>query len=172
MHYIIVTVADTLNVTNTVSYVATTTSGGAEPSPTSTLLASNTSGTHTILNRIYSFIQFVVGSSRRPVIYNVSSDWALDIINGNEKVILICIATGEHINGGYWERADGNQELRLSHNHNRSKPISHSHHKATVQMNIAKARPRHSGRYRCIAFNRWGVVESRDVLVTIRSKGK
>ena len=71
------------------------------------------------------------------MIYNVSSDWALDIISGNEKVILICIAIGEHINGGYWERVDGNQELRLSQNHNRSKPISHSHHKATVQMNIA-----------------------------------
>ena len=114
--------------------------------------------------------RIIVGSSRRLVIHNVSSDQTKDIFNGHEEVILICTAIGDNIDGGYWEKVDGNHGL--SPIHNRSMPVSHSHRKATVQMNIAKAHPTHSGRYRCVVFNRWGVVNSRNVQVIIRSKDK
>ena len=83
---------------------------------------------------------------------------------------MICTAIGENITGGYWERVDGNHGLSLIHN--KSKPLSHNHREATLQMNITRARPTHSGRYRCVIFNPWGVGKSRNVQVTIRSKDK
>ena len=127
--------------------------------------------THIKNHRTNLSFQFIrIGSSRRPVICNVSSDWTLDIFNGHEQVILICTAIGENITGGYWERVDGNHGL--SPIHNESEPLSNNHRKATLQMTIARAHPTHSGRYRCVIVNQWGVGKSRDVQVTIRSKDK
>ena len=113
---------------------------------------------------------FTIGPPEKPVIYNVSSDQTLDIFSSHETVSLICRVIGANVAGGYWEKVDG--KVTLSPNHNKSKLVSHNGHKATVKMTITRARPIHSGRYRCVIFNQWSVVTSKDVQVTIRSKCK
>ena len=108
----------------------------------------------------------IVSSRRPPAIYSVSSDQTLSILSGHENVVLMCTAIG-HITGGYWEKVDG----KVSLNHNKSKLILHNHKKATVNMTITRVHPIHSGKYRCVIFNQWGVVKSKDVQVTVKSKG-
>ena len=90
-------------------------------------------------------------------------DAALNIIRGNEQVTLTCNVTGDDIAGGYWERMDGVQLM----NGNMSLL---SNNKRTISMTITRARPDHSGRYRCIAYSQWGVAQSRNVQVTITSE--
>ena len=88
----------------------------------------------------------------------------LKITSWNNNLILTCNVTGDDIAGGYWERVNrgslnkGNNDSSLSNGN------------TTVQLNIIKAHPEHSGRYRCIAYSQWGVAQSRNVQVTITSE--
>ena len=79
---------------------------------------------------------------------------------------LTCEVTGDNITGGYWMRVNDDE---LS---NRNNVSSLSHDKRTITITIKRARPTHSGKYRCVVYNQWGVVQSRkhDVRVTITSK--
>ena len=77
---------------------------------------------------------------------------------------LTCKVTGDNITGGYWERVNGDE---LSNRNNMS---SLSNDKRTLAINISRARPTHSGMYRCVVYSQWGVAQSRNVTVTITSK--
>ena len=94
---------------------------------------------------------------------NIPSSKSLQIISGNEQVTLTCKVTGDDIAGGYWERMDGVQ-LR---NRNMT---SLSNDKRTITMTITRARPEHLGMYYCVAYSQWGVGQSRNVQVTIKSE--
>ena len=72
--------------------------------------------------------------------------------------------TGDDIAGGYWERVNGGS---LNKGNNDS---SLSNGNTIVQLIITRARPQHSGMYRCIAYSQWGVDQSRNVQVTITSE--
>ena len=113
-----------------------------------------------IINRI----MFTSLHTGKPSITDSSADQQLSIISGNEQVTLTCRVTGDDIAGGYWERMDGVQYMKI--NNMSSLSIS----KRTVTINITRARPEHSGRYRCIAYSQWGVAQSRNVQVTITSE--
>ena len=97
-----------------------------------------------------------------PSIDSTSSNQKLRIISGNEQVTLKCEVTGDDIAGGYWERMDGVPV--------KSNMSSLSDNKRTIIMNITRARPEHSGKYRCVAYSQWGVGQSRNVRVTITSE--
>ena len=71
--------------------------------------------------------------------------------------------TGDDITGGYWGRVKG----LLPDNNNKSK---FSSDKRTVTITIRRIRPAHSGRYRCVVYNQWGVAQSKNVRVAITSK--
>ena len=71
---------------------------------------------------------------------------------------------GDDIAGGYWERMDNVQLMR------RNNMSSLSNNKRTITMTITRARPEHSGGYRCVAYSQWGVDQSRNVQVTITSE--
>ena len=77
---------------------------------------------------------------------------------------LTCEVTGDNIIGGYWERINDHP---LPANNNKS---SLSNNKRTITITIIRARPEHSGRYRCVVYSSWGMDLSRDVRVTITSK--
>ena len=85
-------------------------------------------------------------------------------MSSNEQVTLTCKVTGDDIRGVYWERMnDGplpNQNNMSSLNSN----------KRTLTITISKARPEHSGTYRCVAYSQWGMAQSNNVTVTITSK--
>ena len=87
----------------------------------------------------------------------------MSIVSGNEQVTLTCKVTGDNITGGYWERV--NDDL-LPVNNNRSR----FNNKRTLTITIRRARPTHSGMYRCVVYSQWGVAQSRNVQVTITSK--
>ena len=87
----------------------------------------------------------------------------MSIVSGNEQVTLTCKVTGDDITGGYWERV--NDDL-LPVNNNRSR----FNNKRTLSITIRRARPTHSGMYRCVVYSQWGVAQSRNVQVTITSK--
>ena len=76
---------------------------------------------------------------------------------------LTCIVTGDDIAGGYWEKMNDDP---LPVNNNRS---SLSNDKRTLTITIRRARPTHSGMYRCVVYSQWGVAQSRNVQVTITS---
>ena len=99
-----------------------------------------------------------------PSITNNPSNEQQSIVIGNERVTLTCKVTGDDITGGYWERVNGNP---LPVNNNMS---SLSNDKRTLTITIKRARPTHSGRYRCVVYSQWGVAQSRNVQVTITSK--
>ena len=88
----------------------------------------------------------------------------LSIVSGNEQVTLTCEVTGDNITGGYWERVGGRS---LSKSKNMS---SINDDKTNLQLTINEARPRNSGMYRCVVYSQWGVAQSEDVQVTIKSK--
>ena len=92
------------------------------------------------------------------------SDQQLSIVSGNEQVILTCNVNGDDITGGYWERVNDDP---LPGSHNLS---SLSNDKRTLTITISRARPTHSGRYRCVVYSQWGVAQSRNVRVTITSE--
>ena len=87
----------------------------------------------------------------------------MSIINGNEGVTLTCNVTGDDISGGYWEKVNSDP---LSNNN----MSSFSKDKRTITITITKARPTHSGRYRCVAYSEWGVAQSGNVRVTVTSE--
>ena len=89
-------------------------------------------------------------------------DQQLSIVSGNEEVMLTCNVNGDDITGGYWERVNDDPV-----SNNRS---SLSNDKRTLTITISRARPTHSGRYRCVVYSQWGVAQSRNVQVTITSK--
>ena len=72
--------------------------------------------------------------------------------------------TGDDIIDVYWERVNDD---RVSNRNNKS---SLSNDKRTLTITISRARPSHSGRYRCVVYSQWGVAQSRNVQVTITSK--
>ena len=101
----------------------------------------------------------------KPSITDSSRDQQLSIISGNEQVTLICNMTGDDIAGGYWERVNrGSLDTK-----NNDSSLSNGN-TTVVQLNIIKARPKHSGMYRCVAYSQWGVAQSRNVQVTITSE--
>ena len=92
----------------------------------------------------------------------MSNHQQLSIVSGNEEVMLTCNVNGDDITGGYWERVNDNA---VSNNMS-----SLSNDKRTLTITISRARPTHSGRYRCVVYSQWGVAQSRNVQVTITSK--
>ena len=88
----------------------------------------------------------------------------LSIVSGNEEVMLTCNIHGDDITGGYWERV---RHDPLPVNNNMS---SLSNDNRTLTITISRARPTHSGRYRCVVYSQWGVAQSRNIQVTITSK--
>ena len=98
---------------------------------------------------------------------NIPSSQQLSIVSGNEYVILTCTALGDDIMGVYWERVDNKP---LPTQNNMSSLSTDQTRTTTLKLNITRARPIHSGRYRCIAYSEVGTVQSRDVTVTIKSK--
>ena len=84
----------------------------------------------------------------------------MNIIEGNEHVVLTCTATGDDLAGGYWERLYPLQNLS-----NISSFLN-----GVVQLLITRARPMHSGKYRCVVYSQWGMAHSNNVTVTIKSK--
>ena len=77
---------------------------------------------------------------------------------------LTCEVIGDDITGGYWERVKDNP---LPVNNNMS---SLSNDKRTLTITIRRARPTHSGMYRCVVYSQWGVAQSRNIQVNITSK--
>ena len=76
--------------------------------------------------------------------------------------MLTCNVNGDDISGGYWERVNDNP---IGNNMS-----SLSNDKRTLTITISKARPTHSGKYRCVVYSQWGVAQSGNVQVTITSK--
>ena len=85
----------------------------------------------------------------------------LNIIHGNEQVVLVCIVTGDDLAGGYWERLNPLQNLSN---------MSSFQGNSAIQLLITRVRPMHSGEYRCVVYSQWGMVHSDNVTVTIKSK--
>ena len=77
---------------------------------------------------------------------------------------MTCNVTGDDFIGVYWERVN-NDPLP-----NRINMSSLSNNKRTLTITISRARPTHSGMYRCVVYSQWGVAQSRNVQVTITSK--
>ena len=88
----------------------------------------------------------------------------MKIVSGNEQVTLTCRVTGDDISGGYWERMNDGPIP------NQSNMSSLRNNKRTIRITIRRARPEHSGKYRCVAYSQWGVAQSNNVTVTITSK--
>ena len=97
-----------------------------------------------------------------PKITNDPNDKQLSVVSGNEQVILTCEVTGDDITGAYWERVGASP---LSTQNNMS-----SFSNGVITITISRARPTHSGRYRCVVYSQWGVVQSSNVQVNITSK--
>ena len=89
----------------------------------------------------------------------------LSIVGGNEEVMLTCNVNGDDITGGYWERVVNDDPLPDNKN-----TSSLSNNKRRLTITISRARPTHSGMYRCVVYSQWGVAQSRNVQVTITSK--
>ena len=89
----------------------------------------------------------------------------LSIVSGNEEVMLTCNINGDDITGGYWERVSSDGPFPDKNN-----VSSLSNDKRTLTITISRARPTHSGRYRCVVYSQWGVAQSRNVQVNITSK--
>ena len=99
----------------------------------------------------------------RPVITSITNAVGsneVNIINGDEPVVLECHATGDDLAGGYWEKLNPLQNLST---------IS-SLSNGVVKLVINRARPMHSGNYRCVVYSQWGMAHSNNVTVIIKSK--
>ena len=79
--------------------------------------------------------------------------------------MLTCRMTGDDIIGSYWERVNSSS---LPSKNNMSSLGRND--KTRLRLIISRARPTHSGRYRCVVYSQWGVAQSRNVQVTITSK--
>ena len=82
-------------------------------------------------------------------------------MNGTERVILTCEVEGDDITGGYFERIN---DVPLQRNH--SKFIQNEN---IIQITMYKAHPSNSGEYRCVAYSKWGVAQSRIIQVNVTS---
>ena len=102
----------------------------------------------------------------RPNILTHPTGQQLSIVIGDEQVTLTCRAHGDDING-YWERVDDGP---LPMQSNMSSVMEDSSVVTLLNLTITRARPMHSGRYHCIAYNEVGIDQSDDVTVTITSK--
>ena len=103
----------------------------------------------------------------RPIITDIPSDQQLSIVIGDEQVTLTCEVLSNDINGGYWERVhDG----PLPKKNNISSLVGETSIVFLLHLTFARARPVHSGKYRCIAYNEVGIDQSNNVTVTITSK--
>ena len=91
-------------------------------------------------------------------------DQELHIVSGNEVVTLTCNVAGDDISGAYWERVTGGGPLP-----NQNNMSSLSNDNRTVTMKITEVRPEHSGRYHCVAYSQWGMDQSINVTVAIKS---
>ena len=78
--------------------------------------------------------------------------------------MLTCRVAGDDIIDVYWERVNKDP---LPDQNNMS---SLSNNKKMLKITVNKARPNHSGKYRCVAYSQWGVVQSNNIKVTITSK--
>ena len=87
----------------------------------------------------------------------------MSIVSGNEQVTLTCQVTGDDI-AGYWETLGSDP---LPNNANIS---SLSNDKTRLQVIILRARPEHSGIYRCVVYSQWGIAQSNNTNVTITSE--
>ena len=85
----------------------------------------------------------------------------LSIVNGNEQVTLTCVVTGDDLAGGHWEKLNPLQNLSK---------MSIFNSNGGVQLLITRARPMHSGKYRCVVYSQWGMAHSNNVTVNITSK--
>ena len=99
-----------------------------------------------------------------PKITKSPKNQQLSIFRVGQQVTLKCEVTGDDITGGYWERVKDNP-LPVDNNGS-----SLSNDKRTLTITISRARPTHSGMYRCVVYSQWGVAQSRNVTVTITSK--
>ena len=91
----------------------------------------------------------------------------MNIVNGDEQVTLTCSVFGDDISGVHWERV---YDEPLPTQSNMSSLMENSPSVISLYLNITRARPRHSGRYRCVVYSEWGEAQSRNVQVTIISK--
>ena len=110
-------------------------------------------------------LSYVYLHEGRPVITSITNAVGsneVNIVNGKEPLQLVCHATGDDLAGGYWER--------LNPLHNLSNMSLFHHNLGVVQLLITRARPMHSGNYRCVVYSQWGVAHSDNVTVTIKSK--
>ena len=96
----------------------------------------------------------------RPVITNATGK-ELSITNSNENVLLVCYVTGDDLAGGYWERLSLLQNLSS---------MSLFLISGEVKLKINRARPMHSGEYRCVVYSQWGMAYSNNVTVNVTSK--
>ena len=83
------------------------------------------------------------------------------VINGDEPVQLECHATGDDLAGGYWERLNPLQNLSN---------MSSFQGNGAVHLAIARARPMHSGKYRCVVYSQWGTAHSDNITMTVKCK--
>ena len=102
----------------------------------------------------------------RPIITHILTDQQFSIVSGDEQVTLTCEVLSDDING-YWERVD---DEPLPMKNNMSSLVRETSVVTLLHLTIARARPVHSGKYRCIAYNEVGIDQSRNVTVTITSK--
>ena len=99
---------------------------------------------------------------------SVLNDQQLSVVSGDESVTLRCVSFGDDITGVYWERVNDGP---LPTQSNMSSSLMENNPLVTsLDLTIIRARPIHSGRYRCVAYSQWGVARSRNVQVTIKSK--
>ena len=85
----------------------------------------------------------------------------VSIISGHNPVLLECHATGDDLAGGYWEKLNFLQNLSS---------MSSFLSNGVVKLVITRARPMHSGEYRCVVYSQWGVAHSDNVSLAIKSK--
>ena len=69
--------------------------------------------------------------------------------------------TGDDLAGGYWERLNPPQNLS---------DMTIFYNYGAVQLTITRARPMHSGKFRCVVYSQWGMAHSDNVTVNITSK--
>ena len=74
---------------------------------------------------------------------------------------LICTVTGDDLAGGYWERLNPLQNLSN---------ISTFDGISAIRLLITRARPMHSGKYRCVVYSQWGMAHSDTATMTVKSK--
>ena len=88
----------------------------------------------------------------------------LNIVSGNEKVMMECGITGDDLTGGYWESL---KDVSIPNQNNFT---LFSDDRTKLKLIITKARPEYSGKYRCVIYSQWGTDQSKNVKVTIKSK--